>query len=237
MNTRTIPEEFTGAERRVSNQPYAGVDRRRSADSTRVFFGEQALDRYGTTLFLGMLMFFVATLSFAVLGKESIRLDEAQSLWQTGRSLEGIFYTVAEDVHVPLYHVLLHYWRILAGDGIASARLFSLIFFLGTIPAAYHLGRLAYGKSTGMFIAFLVAISPFLNWYGNEARMPARVLHGSEPVFLPQAMEGSLGRELVGLWPDGARGHVHPLLLRVRAGGTGHFLFPAAERLPAAGPA
>ena len=49
-------------------------------------------------------------------------------------------------------------------------------WFLAAIPAAYRLGSLAYNKNAGMFVALLVAISPFLNWYGNEARMYSQLV-------------------------------------------------------------
>src|SRR6185369_6215357 len=74
----------------------------------------------------------------------SLRLDEAQSLWQVSRSVSGIFTIVAGDVHVPLYHVLLHYWLLLFGDTIGAARLLSLTFFVLSIPAFYLLGKRAY---------------------------------------------------------------------------------------------
>lgn len=173
MNTKTISEPWGGEERRVLGEIYSGRDRRRARDRSFSFSRAQskAVKTFGTVVFLGMLMLFVATLAIGFLSKQSIRLDEAQSLWQTGRSVGEIFHTIGEDVHVPLYHLTLHFWRILAGQDIAAARLLSLLFFLAMIPAVYHLGKFAYGKIVGMFGAFLVAISPFLNWYGNEARM------------------------------------------------------------------
>lgn len=175
MNARTIPKHSGGVERRRAAQyAYDGSDRRGGALSDRfTLLSAQAkvLEKFGIVLFLGMLVFFAASLSIGFLSKQSIRLDEAQSLWQTGRSVSEIFYTIGEDVHVPLYHLTLHFWRILIGQDIAAARLLSLLFFLGMIPGIYHLGKYAYGKVVGMFGAFLVAISPFLNWYGSEARM------------------------------------------------------------------
>ncbi len=39
------------------------------------------------------------------------------------------------------------------------------------IPAVYLLGARAYSVRAGLFAALLTAVSPFLNWYGNEIRM------------------------------------------------------------------
>lgn len=102
---------------------------------------------------------------------ESLRLDEAQSLWQTSRDARSVLAIVASDVHVPLYHLTLHFWRAYVGDSIAMARALSLAFFILSIPALYLLGRRAYGMQVGIIAAVLFAISPFMNWYGNEIRM------------------------------------------------------------------
>jgi len=122
-------------------------------------------------LVLLALMCIPVILSVYFFAGQSLRLDEAQSLWQSGRSIGYIFNLVAQDVHVPLYHVLLHFWRIAFGDTILEARLMSLVFYILSIPALYALGTLAYNRRVGFFVAFLFSISPFMNWYGNEIRM------------------------------------------------------------------
>ncbi len=127
--------------------------------------------RMRTALWLSLMMLFVVALSAFTFSSQSLRLDEAQSLWQSGRSAGDILTLIAQDVHVPLYHELLHFWRLIVGDSVGAARFLSLIFYLALVPAMYLLGRLAYGRSAGLFAALLVAISPFLNWYGNEIRM------------------------------------------------------------------
>ena len=120
---------------------------------------------------LMILMIGTAVLSTIALSKQSLRLDEAQSLFQASRSPLAIFSVVAEDVHVPLYHQLLHFWQLFFGNGIASARILSMGFFLATIPTVYILGKRVFGQGVGLFAASLFAISPFMNWYGNEIRM------------------------------------------------------------------
>src|SRR5690348_2034841 len=83
---------------------------------------------------------FVLLVSITLLSHQSLRLDESQSLWQTSHSPHEILSIVASDVHVPLYHFLLHYWQMFLGNGVTTARWLSLLFFLATIPAAYFLG-------------------------------------------------------------------------------------------------
>jgi mannosyltransferase len=122
-------------------------------------------------LVLVILMCTPVLLSVFFFAGQSLRLDEAQSLWQSGRSVGYIFTLVAEDVHVPLYHILLHFWRIAFGNTVIVARVMSLVFYILSIPALYALGKIAYNRRVGLFAAFLFSISPFMNWYGNEIRM------------------------------------------------------------------
>ncbi len=110
-------------------------------------------------------------LSYFFFMGQSLRLDESQSLWQVSRQVLEIFTIVAGDVHVPLYHLLLHFWILYLGNTVPLARILSLLFYLASIPALYMVGKLAYGRTVGLFTAFLFSISPFMNWYGNEIRM------------------------------------------------------------------
>ena len=102
---------------------------------------------------------------------QSLRLDESQSLWQSSHSLAGVFHTVALDVHVPLYHVLLHFWIFYFGDGVVTIRIISLLFFLATIPVIYLLGRQILSRNWALFATVLFSFSPFMTWYASEARM------------------------------------------------------------------
>ena len=122
------------------------------------------------------LMGFCALFSLSALMNQSLRLDEAQSMWQASQNLKAMLNTVGQDVHVPLYHILLHYWQAFFGNSVAVVRLPSLTFYLLTIPASYMLGKAAFGEKVGIFSAALVALSPFLNWYGSEARMYSMLL-------------------------------------------------------------
>jgi mannosyltransferase len=101
----------------------------------------------------------------------SIRLDEAQSLWQTDHSYPALLRLVAEDVHVPLYHLLLRTWRLALGPDIETARLLSLIFLLGSVPVFYRVARKSLRRRWALLAVLLFSSSPFLQWYGNEARM------------------------------------------------------------------
>lgn len=113
----------------------------------------------------------VVALSLFVFSGQSLRLDEAQSLWQTSHSIPAIITIIASDVHVPLYHLILHVWETFFGNSVAAGRALSLIFFSLSIPALYMLGSYVYNRSVGLYASLLLTLSPFMNWYGNEIRM------------------------------------------------------------------
>jgi mannosyltransferase len=129
------------------------------------------LERNLPTIAIATMMVFVCVLSYFFFSTQSLRLDESQSLWQTSHTPLSILTVVAEDVHVPLYHELLHVWRVFVGDSVGSSRALSLVFFLFSIPAIYFLGKKAYNESIGLWSALFLTVSPFMNWYGNEIRM------------------------------------------------------------------
>lgn len=103
--------------------------------------------------------------------QQSIRLDESQSIWQSSHTIAGLLHTVALDVHVPLYHLILHFWIFYFGDSIAAIRSLSLLFFLLSIPVIYLLARQLLSFRWSLFVVVIFSFSPFLDWYASEARM------------------------------------------------------------------
>jgi mannosyltransferase len=129
------------------------------------------LKRFITPLTLLACIAAVLLISKFFLIHESLRLDEAQSIWQTAHSLSGTLQVVAQDVHMPLYHILLHYWMILFGTGVETVRTMSLLFFVISIPSMYLLARTILSRPWALTVTALFSLSPFMNWYANEARM------------------------------------------------------------------
>jgi uncharacterized membrane protein len=103
--------------------------------------------------------------------KQSIELDEAQSLWQASHTIHGTLHYVALDVQLPFYMLILHFWMTLFGVSIYSARLLSLIFFLISIPVFYLLAKEVLNKKYSLLATVIFSYSPFMNWYANTARM------------------------------------------------------------------
>lgn len=112
-----------------------------------------------------------STVSFLTLNSQSIRLDEAQSIWVTTKSLPVIMKLTGQDVLVPLYPLLLHFWLQIFGTAVPAARLLSFIFYLVSLPLLYLFGRELGNKNVALIGILLYALSPFIMWYSNETRM------------------------------------------------------------------
>lgn len=102
---------------------------------------------------------------------QSVRLDEAQSLWIATKPVDTIIAITSEDVHVPLYSFLLHFWLQIFGASLSAARVLSFLFFLLTLPVLYLFVKESSSKAVALLSVTLFALSPFIMWYSGEARM------------------------------------------------------------------
>jgi len=106
----------------------------------------------------------------------SLWFDEAMSVhWarsDVARIVE-VSMNLVEDRLPPLYYLLLHGWRAVWGDGELAVRLPSALLGALLVPVVYRLAADVLDRRTGALAAVLVALNPFLVWYGQEARMYA----------------------------------------------------------------
>ncbi|HEX8653584.1 MAG TPA: glycosyltransferase family 39 protein [Pyrinomonadaceae bacterium] len=125
-------------------------------------------------LLLILILAFAVILRVINLGAESIWLDEASSVTLARLPLAGIIDLVSrEDVHPPLYYLILHYWIMLAGDSEAGARLLSVLFAALSILVAYKVASLLFEPWTGLLGALLLSVSQLHIVFSQEARMYA----------------------------------------------------------------
>lgn len=166
----------------------------------------------------------------------SIRLDEAQSLWQTDHSYAAMLRLVAQDVHPPLYHLVLRTWRLVLGSDIQTARTLSLLFLLASVPVFYLVARRCLNTGWALFAVVVYSCSPFLQWYGNEARMYSMLVLitlVSQYFFLGVLTRGST-RSWIGWAASAVVGsYVHYFFFFVLAA-QGLFLLVQGRRLPRA---
>lgn len=112
-----------------------------------------------------------ALLRFATLDTQSFWLDEAFTVGRIENGFGPMLSELAsEEVHPPFYFALSWVWAKAFGSGEVGLRSLSALLGTATIPLAYVIaGRLG-GFRVGCFAAALVATSPLLIWYSQEAR-------------------------------------------------------------------
>lgn len=111
-----------------------------------------------------------AVLRLFHLGTQSLWVDEAFTWTSAGLGTPIHWSDLVDNVHGPLYSLLLHAFCGLAGDSEWALRLPSALFGVATVPAMAWLAAEWLGPAAAVPAAWLAATSPFLVWYSQEAR-------------------------------------------------------------------
>lgn len=109
------------------------------------------------------------------LGSKSLWLDEAWSLMVAQGKLTDLWSGVADKMNPPGYYLLLMPW-VRLGESEFWLRLPSVLLGTAAIPMTYRLARLLYSEAVGLSAAWLLALSPILVWYSQEARAYALLI-------------------------------------------------------------
>jgi uncharacterized membrane protein len=115
-------------------------------------------------------MLLAAALRCFGLGGQSLWIDEVLTWMSAGGTGPFGWTELRENVHGPLFSLILHGWMRIAGDAEWALRLPSAMFGILTVPAMAWLARESLGRDVGVAAAWIAAGSPFLQWYGQEAR-------------------------------------------------------------------
>jgi uncharacterized membrane protein len=112
------------------------------------------------------------------LGGQSLWRDEVDAIrfssWPLSQLLAGLFQMGHNG---PLFFLLLRPWRVLTGDSELALRFPAVVLGSLAIPLAYILSRqLGLKRRVGLGLSLLLATSPYLVWYGQEAKMYALLL-------------------------------------------------------------
>ena len=117
------------------------------------------------------LTLFGAALRFGVLRQQSFWFDEAATIDLVHKSFSGMVKAIPnEESTPPLYYVLAWGWAKAFGTGEFGLRSLSALFGTATVPAAYAAAWIFVSRRAGLFVAAIVACSPLLVWYSQEAR-------------------------------------------------------------------
>ncbi len=115
------------------------------------------------------------------LDRQSLWFDEGLSVIFAAKPLPQLMHTlIYEDLHPPLYYLILHFWMLLAGNSEWAVRMPSVLAAILLVPLAFTVVRQICGDgrrmnptwaAIGLAAAALVGTSPFIAYYAQETRM------------------------------------------------------------------
>ena len=120
-----------------------------------------------------LLIFLALGLRVLGLSWQPLWWDEGYSLYASSLPIGAMIMETAEDIHPPLYYVLLHLWEGLAGTTPASVRLFSVFIGVVTVLLIFQIAKHLGGYKLAWFAGLIAAVNPFLVYYSQEVRMYA----------------------------------------------------------------
>ena len=151
---------------------------------------------------VGVITLLAAVLRFSTLGLQSYEVDEAATLFVIRGSFAHMLHGVVRyEATPPLYYVLAWVWAKVFGTGELGLRLFSALAGVATVPVVYALGRTLASRRIGLVAATIVATSPYLVFYSQEARSYAlfTLLSTGGMLCCVRAIQNP-GRRTFGLW-------------------------------------
>jgi mannosyltransferase len=118
-------------------------------------------------LLLGLVMLLGIFLRFYDLGAESLWLDEAESIRESGMTVQG---AIANSNQPPFYTLLLRGWIHLFGTSEFAVRSLSAIFGVLAVWLVFLAGRALFNSRTGLIAAFLVSFASYPISHSQDAR-------------------------------------------------------------------
>lgn len=99
--------------------------------------------------------------------------DEAYSVWLARMPITRAIFFTAQDVHPPLYYLLLHAWISGFGDGVVAVRSFSVVLGVMTVAVGMLLAHRMASRRIAAMAGLLLAMFPIAVYYSQEVRMYA----------------------------------------------------------------
>ncbi len=159
--------------------------------------------RTGALWVLAFLTALGAAMRFASLDVQSFHHDEVITAMRVlPGSLGDVMHAVkSSESNPPLYYVLAWSWVKAFGSDEVGLRSLTALFGTATVPLAYCIGTELAHRRAGLIAAALVAVSPMLIWYSQEARSYALLVFfcAASLLFFVRALRTRSGRDLA-LW-------------------------------------
>jgi 4-amino-4-deoxy-L-arabinose transferase-like glycosyltransferase len=132
--------------------------------------GERTPDRRDRSSVAGLVLLACA-LRVPTLAVQSLWLDEAYTLRLARMSFGGMLHAIpATESTPPLYYILAWLWTRVCGSSAFAIRSLSALLGILTVPVVYWLALRLAGRRAALIAGLLVALSPLLIWYSQEAR-------------------------------------------------------------------
>ena len=132
---------------------------------------------------------------------------DAQSLWRDEMDVLRFAHQPAAELlrnlaqvkyNGPLYYILMRGWLALAGDSEFALRFLAACAGVLAVPLTGWIGRVLVGRRAAWLAALLVAVSPYMVWYSQEAKMYALV--GALTLLAMACQLGALRTGRAGWW-------------------------------------
>jgi uncharacterized membrane protein len=127
---------------------------------------------YWLSILIVFLTIIAGFLRFYHLDFNSLWLDEISTYTYSTGTFEAMWtmMTTGTDYSPPLFFFLEHFVLEWFGKGELTIRVLPALFGTLTVPAMYYVGKEFWDKNVGVLAAGLVAFSPFLIYYSQDAR-------------------------------------------------------------------
>jgi uncharacterized membrane protein len=123
-----------------------------------------------TKKLLLIIILFALLLRFWGIGFESYWIDEALIVRRAQEPFLKSMELVKDDVHLPVYTILLNGWVYLFGTTEIATRSLSLIFGVISIYIIFLLGKRLFNEKTGIYSSILLTVSAISIYYSQETR-------------------------------------------------------------------
>ncbi|EKE25171.1 MAG: hypothetical protein ACD_5C00265G0001 [uncultured bacterium] len=123
-----------------------------------------------------IILFVAAAIRFTGLVKRDLWYDEAFTGVAVKENFSSMIEMIINDVHPPLYYILLKGFASFFDYSVFGIRLFSAIFGVALVVTTYLLAKELFGKRTAIYASIIATISPLAVQYSQEARMYAMLV-------------------------------------------------------------
>ena len=97
--------------------------------------------------------------------------DEAYTINLVRQSFGYLWHVTANDVHPPLYYILLKLYTYICGDSVVALRIFSALPMIGIMLLTCTHIRQKFGNKTALSLLVLVILMPVNQYLASEIRM------------------------------------------------------------------